>query len=279
MKTKIIKSFFILAVVLLASCESEVRMPEVTNVAFPLITLDAKSDILIQGGVLNGVFNVDMYWDDKPVDSRVVVVMNGDYKNIKVLTESVKTFPTAQTLTDTKLLSMFGLSTIKPGDNFRVGLDVQMQDGKWYPAFNPEGVAYGSGPSNLPGASPTIVFKAVCALNIDEFVGTASIKDPFWVEGTYAAVIEKVDDTHLKIKNFAEFDGDIIITINKSTHTVKVDKQVYDKNLAAWGLASYTNPAVAGKGDIDACNKKINLILDYTVDQGGFGTGPITISY
>ncbi len=280
MKTKILSSIFFLSVLLLASCESDTRMPDVTQVAFPKITIDPTSDVLIQGGSLNGVFSVGFYYEnDKSTDAKLVVAMNGNYNNVKVVVPSITTFPSAQTLTDEKLSSLFGLTTINAGDYFEVGLDVQMADGKWYPAFNAKGVGYGSGPMNLPGSQPIIKFKSVCALDVNQFVGSATIVDKFWYEGTYTATVEKVDDTHIKIKNYAGFAGDVVVTINPKTHAVVVDKQVYDTNLAAWGLAKYTNPAVKGAGELDACNKKITLNLEYTVDQGSFGSGALTISF
>lgn len=264
---------------MLVSCESELRMPEVSKTTLPKITLDPTSDVLIQGGILKGKFIVDTYYSDRPIDSRVVIAMKGNYSNIKTLVPSLTTFPSTQTVTDAQLVSLFGLSTITAGDYFEVGLDVKMEDGKWYPAFNPKGVAYGSGPVNLPGSSPILKFKAVCTFDINEYVGNATIVDPYWYEGTYSAAIEKVDDTHLKIKKFAEFSGDLIMTINKSTHSVVVAKQVFGTDLAVWNMASYKNPAAIGTGEIDACNKKIILTLTYSTDQAGFGKGPVTIKF
>jgi len=282
MRTNIIKSIFLAGLLLLVSCESELRMPDVSKTTLPKITLDPTSDVLIQGGKLNAKFIVDTYYADKPVDSRLVVAMKGDYTNIKTIIPSITTFPSTQTLTDANLVSLFGLSSIVAGDYFEVGLDVKMEDGKWYPAFNPLGVAYGSGPVNLPGSSPVMKFKAVCAFDINDYVKpNASIKDLYWYEGTYTTAVEKVDATHIKIKQFAGFTGDVTLTLDPVTHLVTVPKQVYDTNLGAWGasMAKYTNPAVAGGGEIDACNKKITLTLEYTVDQGSFSKGSLTISF
>ena len=117
------------------------------------------------------------------------------------------------------------------------------------------GVGYGSGSSNLPGSSPTIKLPAVCALNLDTFVGTATISDDYWYGGVYTTTIEKVDATHLKFKNFAELGGDFTMTIDPSTRLITVPRQVYAANLAAWGMATYTNAAIVGKGEIDACLK------------------------
>ena len=207
--------------------------------------------------------------------------MKGNYSNVKVLVPSLTTFPSSQTLTDAQLVSLFGLTTITAGDYFEVGLDVKMEDGKWYPAFNPKGVAYGSGPMNLPGSSPIIKFKAVCAFDINDYVGNATFVDPYFYEGTYTASVEKVDDTHIKIKKFAEFSGDLVLTMNNATHTVVVTKQVFAADLGVWGAtwAAYKNPSAVGTGEIDACNKKITLTLSYASDQAGFGKGPVTIKF
>ncbi|MDP4238708.1 MAG: hypothetical protein Q8904_04455 [Bacteroidota bacterium] len=279
MRTNIIKSIFFFAIILLCACTSESDIPKSTKVAFPLITQDTISDVLIQGGVLKGKFSVDMYYKDYPVDSRIIVAMNGDYKSTKVFVASVKTFPSVQTITDAQLVALFGLSSINAGDYFEVGLDVKMQDGNWYPAFNSLGIAYGSGPLNLPGASPIITYSAVCVLDVNEFVGTAKLADNGFYGGTYTASIVKDDATHLRIKHFATCAGDVVLSINPKTQVITVPKQKYDVNLGALGAADYTNPVVEGKGTIDACNKKIVLTLTYTSDQAGFGTSPVTISY
>lgn len=259
------------------SCKNEMRMPEMSNTALPKITKEPNSDVLIQSGVLNGKFKVDLFYKDVPKDANLVIVMNEVYSNPKVL-KNIKTYPTVETITEKQLQTLFGISQINIGDKFELGLDILMDDNIWYPAFRTNGPNYGSGVLNLPGSSPIISYRAVCKFVIDEYVGTATIKDPFWYEGTYSAVIEKVDASHLKIKNYAEFAGDVTLTINPD-HTVTVPKQVYDKNLAAWGLASYTNPAVVGGGTLDACNKKIDLTLTYSVDQGSFGSGKLTINF
>lgn len=281
MRTNIIKSIFLAGLFLLVSCESDLRMPEVAKVTLPKITLDPTSDVLIQGGALKGKFIVDTYYADKPVDSRVVVTMKGNYTKVKTLIPSVTTFPSTQSVTDQQLVTLFGLTSIQPGDYFELGLDVKMSDGKWYPAFNPLGVAYGSGSMNLPGSSPILKYKAVCAFDINDFVGNATIVDTYFYEGTYSSAVEKVDETHIKIKNFAEFSGDLVLTMNKATHAVQVSKQVFAADLGVWGptWAAYKNPSAVGTGEIDACGRKITLTLTYASDQAGFGKGSLTIKF
>jgi len=284
MRTNILKSIFLLGVVLLGACQSQDKIPEMSTVSFPLLTFDATSDKKIESGVLNAKFNVDMFYKDYPVDSKVVIAMNGNYSNLKTFNASIKTFPTTLTLTDTQLVQLFGLSSIVTGDYFQVGLDVLMADGKWYPAFDSNGVTYSSGPSTLPGASPILTVKAVCKLDINDFVGTGTITDAYWYGGVYNTPIVKVDATHLKIKNFGLFTdgGDVTMTIDPDTYVVTIAKQVYAANLADFGTAyaKYTNPAVAGKGVIDPCKRTISFTaLEYTVDQGSFSTGALVISY
>lgn len=274
MKANIFKSIFFIVMLFFVSCESEMRMPDVINVTLPKINFEATSEKLILDGVYNGKFVVDTYYKDLPTDGKIVIAMNGNYTNLKTFKTGINTFPSTQTITSDNLKQLFGISTIIAGDYFEIGLDVMMQDGKWYPSFNPSGVAYGSGSVNLPGSSPILKLAAVCALNLDNFVGTVSIEDPDFYEGVYSTTIEKVDATHLKINNYAEEGGSIVLTIDPSTRAITVPKQV-------WGpkLGSYTNPAAQGKGEIDACKNIIKLALTHTVDQGSFGNALITITY
>jgi hypothetical protein len=230
-------------------------------------------------GVYSGKFIVDTYYKDLPKNARIVIAMNGDYTNVKIFKPDINVFPTTEPITNTDLTTLFGIATIVSGDYFEIGLDVMMQDGKWYPAFNPNGVAYGSGPNNLPGSSPILKIAAVCALNIDAFVGTVNVNDPDFYGGDYPATIQKIDATHLKLVGYATTAGSIILTIDPSSRIVTVAKQVYAANLAVFGLSQYTNPAAAGKGEINACTHVITMTLENTVDQGSFGTTAITITY
>ncbi|GEM_PF-3514698 len=177
MKATIIKLLFFFSIIALSSCESDLRMPDCAKTAFPLLTIDPSADKEIsQSGVLNAKFSVDMYYKDYPQNARIVVAYKGDYTNVKVFKDAVTTFPSTQTLTGDQLKQLFGLASIVPGDYFEIGLDVQMADGNWYPAFNPAGVAYGSGPMNLKGASPVITYK--CPLPVDKFVGSYLCDEP-----------------------------------------------------------------------------------------------------
>lgn len=252
MKTNILKSIFFFAVLFLGACTSEMRMPEVTKSAFPLITLDATSDKLIKNGVLNGKFNLDMYYKDYPEDSRVVIAMNGNYTTPKVYIASVKTFPSAQAVTGAQLKTLFGLSAINPGDYFEVGLDVLM-GGVWYPAFNPAGVAYGSGPTNLPGASPIVTFKA--PIPIDAFVGKYTCDEPA-ESYSYSISFSKASTTSVTTANYWNSEWNATFTIDFVNKTYSMPVTVWTSGYS--GVESGTVDLVTGK-----------MVGNYTIWRNG----------
>jgi hypothetical protein len=282
MRTNILKSIFFFTVLFLGSCNPDLRMPAVTKVTFPLITFDPTSAKLILDGVYSGKFIVDTYYKDLPVNSRIVIARNGDYTNVKTFKTDITTFPITEPITNTDLTTLFGIAAIATPDYFEIGLDVMMQDGKWYPAFNPNGVAYGSGLFSLAGAAPILKIKTACALNLDAFVGPVTVNDPDFYGGTYAATIQKIDATHLKLVSFATSAGSIILTIDPSSLSVTVAKQVYAANAGFLdpSYAVYTNVAAVSisQGEINACTHVIKVTLDNTVDQGDFGNSNITIT-
>ena len=224
MRTNILKSIFFIAIVLLSACTSESRMPVIAKVSFPLITVDSTSDVLIINGVLNGKFHVALYYKDQPEDSRIVVAMNGDYTNTKVFVASLKTFPSAETITGAQLKTLFGLTSIIPGDYFEIGLDVKMQDGKWYPAFNPYGTAYDAGTINLAGANPIITFKA--PLPIDTFVGNYTADEPA-ESYSYGVTFIRASLTSVSTNNYWNSGWTAVFTIDLVNKTYSMPKTTW----------------------------------------------------
>lgn len=222
------------------------------KVAFPLISIDPTSDLLIKNGVLNGKFNVDMYYKDYPKDSRVVVAMNGNYANIKVLNSSLSSFPSAQAVTGDQLKALFTLAAINPGDYFEIGLDI-LVDSKWYPAFNSAGVAYGSGPSNLPGASPYITFKA--PIPIDAFVGKYLCDEPA-ESYNYGVSFAKVNATSIVTANYWNSGWKGTFTIDFATNTYSMPSTTWDSGYS--GVESGTVDPATGK-----------MVGNYTIFQNG----------
>ena len=253
MRTNIFKSILFFAILFLGACTSESTIPKVTKVSFPLITQDTGSVVLIINGVLNGKFHVDMYYKDLPVDSRIVVAKNGDYTNTKVFVASLKTFPMAQTITGDQLKALFGLTSIIAGDYFEIGLDVQMQDGVWYPAFNPNGIAYGAGPSNLPGASPIITYKA--PLHIDTFVGNYTADEPA-ESYSYPVSFKRVSTTAVSTANYWNSGWTAVFTIDFVNNTYSMPNTAWDSGYS--GIESGTIDPATG-----------TMVGNYTIYQDG----------
>lgn len=253
MRTNIFKSIFFLVILLLGACTSDFKIPDVTKVSFPLVTVDSTSDVLIINNALNGKFHVDMYYKDYPVDSRVVVAMNGNYASPRIFVQSLKTFPAAETITGAQLMQLFGLTAINPGDYFEIGLDVQMQDGKWYPAFNPYGVGYGAGPSNLPGASPVITFKA--PLPIDTFVGKYDTDEPAEAYH-YFVTFARVSTTAISTGNYWNSGWTAIFNLDLVNKTYSMPKTTWDSGYS--GIESGTIDTGTGK-----------MVGNYTIFQNG----------
>jgi len=253
MRTNIIKSLFFSVIILLGACTSESRVPELTKVSYPLITIDSTSDVLILNGVLKGKFHVAMYYKDLPVDSRIVVAMNGNYTNIKIFLASLKTFPSAQTITGDQLKTLFGLSTINSGDYFEIGLDVKMQDGKWYPAFNPYGVAYDAGSINLTGSNPIITFKA--PLPIDTFVGNYLADEPA-ESYNYGVSFIRVSTTAISTNNYWNSGWTGVFTIDFVNKTYSMPQTTWTQGYS--GIESGTVDLITGK-----------MVGNYTIYQNG----------
>jgi hypothetical protein len=80
----------------------------------------------------------------------------------------------------------------------------------------------------------------------------------------------------LRVDNFLNMPGNsFTIDYDPVNRTINVPKQVYTASVAGF---PYTNWAIEGKGEIDACTNKITLNGTFTVDQGSFGAYPVVIS-
>ena len=116
------------------------------------------------------------------------------------------------------------------------------------------------------------------SIDLEEFVGPVVLND-FYAE-SYRAEIVKTSDTELEIHGVAEGeepDGILKLTIDTSTHTVKVAKQIVAHGSVAW-VGGYNNVAYQATGTIDACKGTITLNGPLTVDEGSFGDYQMIIS-
>lgn len=267
----------LLCLALLASCSNDMRMPDPMMSTLPKLAVDETADLLIAGEDFEGKVIVDLLFKDQPKNAKIVVVKNGDYKNVKTLQENVTSFPQTITVTGSQLTTLFG-SPMMSGDYIEVGMDVLLNNDLWVPAFNLYGISSSPQADQLPGSNPVVKFKAVCPLNLDDFIGTAVFEDGFW-EDTYDVKVERKGTDKLVISGMlglAAPYGVVELTVDESRHTVSADLAQYAASLP--GL-SYTNFVLKGiKGEIDACKSSISFSATAVCDQGSFGSASFALT-
>jgi hypothetical protein len=254
------------------------KLPNLQRVPVPLFTVDQTMDVLIQEpDKFKGKFTVDLYFKDdvKPKSMDIVVARNEDYGNVKVYKSNVTTFPTTYEVTGQELATLFGIpiTDIKPGDTFEFGSNMTLQNGTVVPMFSPVGIGYGTGITNLPNASVLATFRAVCPLDINSFVGSASVEDPKFLEATYPVTVSVEGTDVLKITGFAGDASSVLrIKIINRTQTATIAEQVF-----AADFFGYHNAKAVGTGVVDACDNKIAMNLAFSVDEGSFGSFTVTL--
>lgn len=276
MKKYILRSIVLFAVVLLGSCETDLRMPDMQKSYLPVFVLDESSDVKIEEGELNAVFSVDMFYKEYPTDSRLVVTMNGIHENEKIFIESIKSFPANITINATQLKTLFGISSIDFGSYFEIGLEVLLSDGKWYTPFTPNGIAYNSGSLNLlpAGSTPVLKFKAPCLFDSNMSIGSYrefSDESEWNVDGDVTITADPSDPYTVYINGMAQVDGlsgdkALKVTINPSDFSVTAEKTIIASS--AFG---YTNYAMEGTGSFDSCSGTYDMTINISVDEGDFG--------
>lgn len=282
---KILVFTIIAAFTFLSACRKSdnPKLPELTRVPVPLITKDLTGDGTISKdnpAGFKGKFIVDLYFKDgpKPAKFDVVVIKNGDKTNVKHIQDGVTAFPTTVNVTGAQLITLFG-SAIVLGDKFTIGVNLTTAAGQFFEAFppGPGSVAYGSGLINQPGASTQIDYIAVCPFDISQYVGPATANDPYFWEDSYPVTVTLEGTNGLRVKGINQTPSEsVLITINPATLDATVTKQIIDP---APPFFSYTNLAMEGKGTVDACNKRINMNITWTVSQGSFGAGPFSVIF
>lgn len=259
----------LLCLALLASCSDDMRMPDPIKSTLPKLAVDESADLLIAGEDFEGKVIVDLLFKDQPQNAKVVIAKNGDYKTVKVLKDNVTTFPQTVTITGTQLTELFG-TPIVSGDYVEVGMDVLLSNGLWVSVFNPYGLGSSSQANQLPGSNPVVKFKAVCPLNLDDFIGTAELGDGL-LEETYTVDVARKGENKLVISGMLGLEapyGVIELSVDESRHSVNADKADYAAELD--GLTNLVLKSI--KGEIDACKGSISFSAAASCDQGSFGS-------
>ena len=270
------------------------KLPEgIETGVYPLFVQDTTGDFLIQEvDSFKTSFDVSLYFPNSVIPKKmdVMVVMNDDYGAPKLLKGDITSFPAKVSVTGPQLAQLFGLTTdkVKDGDKFTLGADVTLPNGKVIVAFG-QGISgtdtinlepYGADGLNLPDAIPLITYPKVCPLFMDSLVnvkngGALMVDDPDFWEDTYAVTATLEGTDVIVLTGWLGIPGSVVrVTIDDRRQTATVTKQVYSATLPT---TPYHNPAVAGKGVVNACDNSISLTLENTVDEGSFGTAKVTI--
>ena len=280
---RILTYSILIAFILLSACRKSdnPKIPTLIDVTVPLITKDAAGDGTISKDnplAFKGKFVVDMYFKNGPQPSKfdVVVIKNGDKTNIKHIKDGITTFPTTVDITGQQLTTLFN-APIVLGDVFTIGVDVTTAAGQLFQAFPQpaKAQAYGAGLNGQPGASTSIDYIAVCPYNINDFVGPATVVDNDFWEDTYPVTITLQGSDTYKVDGYVQTPGySFLIKVNVATQTLTIAKQIYGPKLPG---TPYLNPAIEGKGVVDACKHQLVLSVEHTVSIGSFGPATVYI--
>lgn len=290
MKKSIIFSF-LAAMVLFACRKSDnPKLPELTRVPVPKLTVVANSDQAID--VINnpadfkGNFEVGMLFPEdviKPQKVDVVVRKNGKGA-VKVFKADVTTFPTSIQVSGQQLIDLFG--PIVLGDYFDFATDIYLASGLKIEAYPATGLQFSGGTANIPTSSPTLRYAAICKYDPAIYEGDfVVVSDDF---GDFSAG-ETVTLTKVSSTSFSFIDPyavppasgpvPIVVKVNTGNNSVSISRTVIGTKWV-WSN-SYTGPAVATTGSssmVAPCDQTVTLNMQYSVDQGTFsGSYPLIL--
>lgn len=271
MKSSLIVCFFLAFILGACQKEDNPKIPALTRVPLPLITLDPSSDVAISSqdvASFNGKFVVDLYFknDIPPQKFDLVAVKNDDPSTVIKIKEGITTFPTTVELSGAEILAGFG--DAKEGDKFTVGADVYMSDGQKIEAFPLTGTNYGASILGQPGSSPFIELLVQCVFDKNSFNSDYTITQDDWEDfdlGTKVAVRPGAGDNQISITAYPSPDfgtnrKPMIVDVDPATSVATVAEQVIgDYDGAPPGAT------IKGSGVVNPCGDKITLTLTFNI--------------
>jgi hypothetical protein len=273
--------YILLAVTVLAGCDkNDGPVPDdvkLERVPEPQIVKNGGSAAIDVTNLssFQGKFDVGLYFPNDVKPSKMDVVIRKNNSTVKVFQADVTTFPSSFTITSAQLATLFG-APVALNDNYDIGADVYTQDGKKYEAFPATGVGYASGIASQPGATTSTRYSAICQYNPDIYQGNfVVVEDEFAdLNPGDVVVLTKIDATHFSyIYPSGVNPTPIIVTVNPLTNAVTIAKQKFGTAFT-WQPA-YTNPNAETKSNaldvVSPCDKEWGAVVNYSVDQGGFG--------
>lgn len=283
MKRSIIFSVFAV-LLLLAGCRKEdnPKIPELTRVPVPKITLDASSDAFINPvdpASFKGKVVVGLHFQEDAPLRKMDLVIRKNNNTTRVFRENITSFPTTVEFTGQQLITLFG-APIVGGDKFDVGVNITTVEGQVFEAFPSGAAGYGSGIGNMVGASTSVSYLTPCPFDATKYVGDFEVVQDEWADYKAGSVIpvKMVSATQLSFEYNVDAGSaqPIILTINPANNSITVAKQAY---------GTYTFPppvmfsaqSVAGPANaVNPCDLSISVRLNHT-DANGTNYGNYTI--
>ncbi|MBL7699691.1 MAG: hypothetical protein JNK79_16105 [Chitinophagaceae bacterium] len=278
MKLSILYSF-LFAAVLVSGCRKEdnPKVPDLTKVPIPLLTLDATSDTKISGQepeAFHAKFTVDIYFQngELPKQLDLVVVKNDDAANAKTVLANITSWPVDFEITGQELIDLFG-EPIALGDAFEFSTDVTTQGGLKVAAFPlAGGTPFAPGIYNMPGSSPLLRFAAPCPFDVEAYKTDFFVVRDDWQDYNFDVenediTVTYIDDTHLSFKYKAEDAQPIIMEIDPETNAITIAHQYYGK----YGGDDYFIESIPGDlSAVDPCTTTISVNLHHSTAAGTF---------
>ncbi len=283
---KIYSILMLLSLVMISACRKSdnATMPDgIIYINQPHILKSTDGDLAILDTdplAFEASVTVDLFFDDtkKPDYLDLVIVKNGDVKNVKPLKGGISTYPTTVALSGQLLTDLFG-EAIETGDSFEIGANY-IEGDKTYVAFPEGGDGYGAGVWAQGGASPTVTFNVICGFIADDFIDEYVVTFDEWNDigvGTVVDVV-KVSETELSIDHPLPGFGPLELKINPKDNTVKIESTMIASEAVitdvyggggAYGSLTISTAGAVTSSFVNPCNDEIELNIQYVLSNYG----------
>ena len=272
-------SYLALLMIILPGCRKDdnPRIPDIIEVPLPFFQKDETTSLTISAQdptTFSAKFSVDNFFKagTPPKEMDIVIIRNDDLSSVKTLAENVTTFPTTIEITGQQLLDLFG-QPIVLGDRFDISANITTQDNQTFPAFDPNGNAYGAGVATIPGAAPVLRYEAVCAFTAADYAGDFEVVTDEWADYAPGTVIPVtvIDENHLSFVYAADNAKPIIVEVDLATNETSVALQEYG-DYAAFGIFGMTVESADPASDnfVAPCEGILSVRLAHNDNAGGF---------
>lgn len=278
---KITSLILLAGIYILSSCESDrgalsptVSIDKVPAISTKVNATGSQSIDVVNLANFKGKIDITSYFESQELPEKVDVVVrkNASNASTKVFKAGVTALPASLEITASDLTALFGVAP-KLGDNYDFSVNIYTKDGNLFEAFPLTGVGTASGPVNMINYSYFARFGAICAYNADIFQGDFEVVSDAWEELAAGDVVKvtKLSATSFSfIYPLANNPVPIVVTVNTNNNNLSFAKTSAGSSFK-WA-SQYTGAYLVGAGGSIAapCDEKITLMLEYSVDAGGW---------